>query len=143
MKFLPLLPELLLAIATVGPANAADFPPGVVELVNCFSSGQVAYRDAFSIAQALDASSEGTEWQAGIPMRSLNAEATYFNKGWGSRINTDLFGQLVLDITQGCWTQSGQANNLPGAGYASFFVGNRIAGVVCVNANGATNNCPH
>lgn len=58
----------LLAAATLASINAAKLPPGIRELVNCFDAGQVPYKDAYPITLALDASAEGTQWQAGIRM---------------------------------------------------------------------------
>jgi hypothetical protein len=131
----------ILSIALAATAVATTSTVSKRDVVECIGKGQVAYQDALSTAEALVNSSPGTSWESGIPLRSGNAAAIYFNQGFGSTIDTDTFGNILFDILGQCWTQQGQAKNLPGAGYEQILVGNNVAGVVCVTANGASNLC--
>lgn len=132
--FLP----ISLALATANAFNitqrAAD------DVTECEGKGQVAYQDAFSIAQAFAASSPGTSWESGVPFRSRNAQAVYLNQGFGATIGTETLGDIIFDILQSCWTQQAQNKNLPGAGFQNILSGTQTVGVVCLSANGV--GCP-
>ena len=112
------------------------------DIINCPAAYTARYEACSALIQALAETPEFNQNSGGkYAYQYSGCYATYCDYGYGATMDSDTFGNYLLDGLNTCWNSQQQSS---GAAEASQYVvqsGQTILGYVCLASKGSTPQC--
>jgi hypothetical protein len=124
----------LIAAASSAPTGGDAVALQKRDITKCPSTNTVAYSAAYSLVQQVAEGNPGFLNSGQTNAIQYNgAWVTYCNYGYGTSIDSTTVGNALYNMIDTCWNQQQQDANAQEAGQYIIYMGDTLAGYLCLS----------